>query len=208
MKGLKGYGFFIIVIAVILIAIFSNEFFPGMNQETYTFNAFKEDIENKKIASVTVKQNQEIPTGQIVALTSDSEKKSFYTPNVNNVVTYLETANFTNVSVLDVEKTPWYLEVLPYVFGFILIFFLFTMMTGPAQGGGGGSNSKMMNFGKSRAKMTSPDDKVKTFADVAGLVEEKEQLDALIGAYVNGEVTIDKETLDTLLENANLSGGQ
>jgi len=180
MKGLKGYGFFIIVIAVILIAIFSNEFFPGMNQETYTFNAFKEDIENKKIASVTVKQNQEIPTGQIVALTSDSEKKSFYTPNVNNVVTYLETANFTNVSVLDVEKTPWYLEVLPYVFGFILIFFLFTMMTGPAQGGGGGSNSKMMNFGKSRAKMTSPDDKVKTFADVAGLVEEKEQLEEIV----------------------------
>ena len=179
MRGLKGYGFFVIVLAVILIAIFSNEFFSGMNQETYTYSAFKEDIKSNKIASVTVKQNQEIPTGQIIVLTADSNKKSFYAPDVNAVLTYLDASNFTNVSVLDVEKTPWYMELLPYLFGFILIFFLFTMMTGPAQGGNNG-NSKMMNFGKSRAKMTSPDDKVKTFADVAGLVEEKEQLEEIV----------------------------
>ena len=179
MRGLKGYGFFVIVLAVILIAIFSNEFFSGMNQETYTYSTFKEDIKSNKIASVTVKQNQEIPTGQIIVLTADSNKKSFYAPDVNAVLTYLDASNFTNVSVLDVEKTPWYMELLPYLFGFILIFFLFTMMTGPAQGGNNG-NSKMMNFGKSRAKMTSPDDKVKTFADVAGLVEEKEQLEEIV----------------------------
>ena len=179
MKGLKGYGFFVVILAVILIAIFSNEFLSGMNQKTYSYHSFKEDITEKKIASVTIKQNKEIPTGQVVATTVDSEKKSFYAPDVNAVMLYLDTANFTNVSVMDVERTPWYMELLPYILGFILIFILFSMMTGPAQGGGG-SNSKMMNFGKSRAKMTSPDDKVKTFADVAGLVEEKEQLEEIV----------------------------
>ena len=81
--------------------------------------------------------------------------------------------------VSDVETTPWYLEILPYAIGFVLIFILFTMMTSQAQGGGGG-NAKMMNFGKSRARMTAPDEKSKTFADVAGLVEEKEQLEEIV----------------------------
>ena len=71
------------------------------------------------------------------------------------------------------------MEILPYAIGFVLIFVLFTMMTSQAQGGGGG-NAKMMNFGKSRARMTAPDEKSKTFADVAGLVEEKEQLEEIV----------------------------
>ena len=71
------------------------------------------------------------------------------------------------------------MEILPYAIGFVLIFILFTMMTSQAQGGGGG-NAKMMNFGKSRARMTAPDEKSKTFADVAGLVEEKEQLEEIV----------------------------
>uniref|UniRef100_UPI00307A2A67 ATP-dependent zinc metalloprotease FtsH n=1 Tax=Jutongia sp. TaxID=2944204 RepID=UPI00307A2A67 len=98
---------------------------------------------------------------------------------VNVVIEKLDDAHFTNVVVSDVETTPWYLEILPYAIGFVLIFILFTMMTSQAQGGGGG-NAKMMNFGKSRARMTAPDEKSKTFADVAGLVEEKEQLEEIV----------------------------
>ena len=109
----------------------------------------------------------------------DSKKHSFYAPDVNVVIEKLDDAHFTNVVVSDVETTPWYLEILPYAIGFVLIFILFTMMTSQAQGGGGG-NAKMMNFGKSRARMTAPDEKSKTFADVAGLVEEKEQLEEIV----------------------------
>lgn len=179
MKSMRGYGFFFLILAIILIAVFSNDFFSGMNQESYTYSDFKKEIADKKVASVTIQQNEQVPTGRIVVTTVDSKKKSFYSSDVNDVQTYLDAAGFTKVSVTDVETTPWYIELLPYLLGFILIFFLFTMMTSQAQGGGG-SNAKMMNFGKSRARMTSPDEKVKTFEDVAGLVEEKEQLEEIV----------------------------
>lgn len=179
MKSMRGYGFFVLVLAIILIAVFSNDFFAGMNQENYTYSDFKKEITEKKVASVTVQQNEQVPTGCIVVTTTDSKKKSFYASDVNEVQTYLDTAGFTKVTVTDVATTPWYLEILPYILGFVLIFFLFSMMSGQAQGGGG-SNAKMMNFGKSRAKMTAPEDRVKTFEDVAGLVEEKEQLEEIV----------------------------
>ena len=179
MKSMRGYGFFFLILAIILIAVFSNDFFSGMNQESYTYSDFKKEITDKKVASVTIQQNEQVPTGRIVVTTVDSKKKSFYSSDVNDVQTYLDTAGFAKVTVTDVETTPWYIELLPYLLGFILIFFLFTMMTSQAQGGGG-SNAKMMNFGKSRARMMAPDEKVKTFEDVAGLVEEKEQLEEIV----------------------------
>lgn len=179
MKGMRGYGFFVIIVAVILVAVFANDLISSNNQETYSYSDFKKEVKENKIAAVTIRQNQEIPTGQIVVTTSDSSKKSFYAPDVNEVLSYLDVTNFTKVTVQDVETTPWWMELLPYLFGFVLIFVLFSMMSSQAQGGGGG-NAKMMNFGKSRARMTSPDDQVKTFADVAGLVEEKEQLEEIV----------------------------
>ncbi len=179
MKGMRGYGFFVIIVAVILVAVFANDLISSNNQETYSYSDFKKEVKENKIAAVTIRQNQEIPTGQIVVTTADSSKKSFYAPDVNEVLSYLDVTNFTKVTVQDVETTPWWMELLPYLFGFVLIFVLFSMMSSQAQGGGGG-NAKMMNFGKSRARMSSPDDQVKTFADVAGLVEEKEQLEEIV----------------------------
>ena len=179
MKSLRGYGFFVLLIAVILLVVLTNNFFSGINQESYSYTQFKNDMADKKIQDVTVRQNQEVPTGEIVVTTTEKDRKSFYAPDVNTVLTYLDTVNFSKVTVLNVETTPWYLELLPYVLGFVLIFLLFSMMSSQA-GGGGGGNARMMNFGKSRAQMTKPDDKVKTFQDVAGLVEEKEQLGEIV----------------------------
>lgn len=185
MKGLKGYGFFIVMAAIILVVILSNDFFENMNRENYSYVQFQEDIKSGNILAVTIRQNQEVPTGEVVVSTSDNKSKSFYVPDVNAVLEFLDTLTPTqmaglHISVGDVEKTPWYIQVLPYFLGFVLIFVLFSMMSGQAAGGGGGGNNKMMNFGKSRAKMTAPDEKAKTFADVAGLVEEKEQLEEIV----------------------------
>ena len=155
------------------------ERFYVRKEENYTYTQFKDDLSNHKIQSVVVGQNEQVPTGEIRVTMKDSKKHSFYAPDVNVVIEKLDDAHFTNVVVSDVETTPWYLEILPYAIGFVLIFVLFTMMTSQAQGGGGG-NAKMMNFGKSRARMTAPDEKSKTFADVAGLVEEKEQLEEIV----------------------------
>lgn len=182
MKGLRGYGFFVVVVAVVLVAVLANGYFSGQNKEKYSYKNFKQDIKSEKIGKVTVKQNKEVPTGQIVAITTDNMRKSFYTPDVNNVMLYLETANQDKleIEVLDVATTPWYVQLIPYLLGFVLIFVLFMMMSSQAQAGGNGANSKMMNFGKSRARMTAADEKAKTFADVAGLVEEKEQLSEIV----------------------------
>lgn len=185
MKGLKGYGFFIVMAAIILVVILSNDFFENMNRENYSYVQFQEEIKSGNIRAVTIRQNQEVPTGEVVVSTSDNKSKSFFVPDVNTVLEFLDTLTPTqmaglHISVGDVEKTPWYIQILPYLFGFVLIFVLFSMMSGQAAGGGGGGNNKMMNFGKSRAKMTAPDEKAKTFADVAGLVEEKEQLEEIV----------------------------
>ncbi len=179
MRKWKGYGFFVVMAAIILIAMISSDFMSGWTEENYTYTQFKDDLSNHKIQSVVVGQNEQVPTGEIRVTMKDSKKHSFYAPDVNVVTDKLDDAHFTNVVVSDVETTPWYLEILPYAIGFVLIFILFTMMTSQAQGGGGG-NAKMMNFGKSRARMTAPDEKSKTFADVAGLVEEKEQLEEIV----------------------------
>lgn len=172
-------AFFVAMAAIILIAMISSDFMSGWTEENYTYTQFKDDLSNHKIQSVVVGQNEQVPTGEIRVTMKDSKKHSFYAPDVNVVIEKLDDAHFTNVVVSDVETTPWYLEILPYAIGFVLIFVLFTMMTSQAQGGGGG-NAKMMNFGKSRARMTAPDEKSKTFADVAGLVEEKEQLEEIV----------------------------
>ena len=179
MRKWKGYGFFVAMAAIILIAMISSDFMSGWTEENYTYTQYKDDLSNHKKQSVVVGQNEQVPTGEIRVTMKDSKKHSFYAPDVNVVIEKLDDAHFTNVVVSDVETTPWYLEILPYAIGFVLIFILFTMMTSQAQGGGGG-NAKMMNFGKSRARMTAPDEKSKTFADVAGLVEEKEQLEEIV----------------------------
>ena len=165
--------------------MFGNDLFGGVNKDSYNYNSFKQDLQKDKVASVQIVQNQEVPTGRVVVVSKENQTKSFYISDVNKVMSYMESVNFTNVVVKDVQKTPWYVTVLPYFVGFILLFFLFSMFNSQSQGGGG--NSKMMNFGKSRAKMTTPDDKAKTFADVAGLVEEKEQLEEIVDFLADPE---------------------
>ena len=179
MRKWKGYGFFVAMAAIILIAMISSDFMSGWTEENYTYTQFKDDLSNHKIQSVVVGQNEQVPTGEIRVTMKDSKKHSFYAPDVNVVIEKLDDAHFTNVVVSDVETTPWYLEILPYAIGFVLIFILFTMMTSQAQGGGGG-NAKMMNFGKSRAKLSTEEDNHMTFENVAGLKEEKEELEELV----------------------------
>ena len=185
MKNARGLGFFVLVAMVVMLAVFGNDLFGGVNKDSYNYNSFKQDLQKDKVASVQIVQNQEVPTGRVVVVSKENQTKSFYISDVNKVMSYMESVNFTNVVVKDVQKTPWYVTVLPYFVGFILLFFLFSMFNSQSQGGGG--NSKMMNFGKSRAKMTTPDDKAKTFADVAGLVEEKEQLEEIVDFLADPE---------------------
>lgn len=184
MKTFKGYGFFVVMLLVLAVAYITNSYFENVTRGDYNITQFKEDISAGKIQSVEVHQNAEVPTGEIVAKYSDGVKQ-IYVSDVNQILQFLDEKDFTKVKVGDVARTPWYLEILPYIIGFVMIFLLFSMMSSNANGGNSGG--KMMNFGKSRAKLTMPDDKVKTFADVAGLVEEKEQLEEIVDFLASPE---------------------
>ena len=175
MKNVKGYGFFIVLLLVIGISYLFNSYLVDYNRDAYSMSQFKQDLSDKKIKKITIEQNAEVPTGQLIAQ-YEKGKKQLYISDVNDMIAYLEGQNFTEYHLEDVARTPWYIEILPYIIGFVLFFVLFSMMM-PNAGGGG---NKMANFGKSRATLTMPDDKVKTFADVAGLVEEKEQLEEIV----------------------------
>ena len=175
MKGVKGYGFFIVLLVVIGIAYLCNNYIMDYDRDSYSVSQFKQDLQDKKIKKVTIEQNAEVPTGQLV-IQYEKGTKQLYVSDVNEMVSYLDDQNFTEYHLSDVARTPWYLEILPYIIGFVLFFVLFSMMMPNA----GGSGNKMANFGKSRATLTMPDDKVKTFADVAGLVEQKEQLEEIV----------------------------
>ena len=175
MKGVKGYGFFIVLLVVIGIAYLCNNYIMDYDRDSYSVSQFKQDLQDKKIKKVTIEQNAEVPTGQLV-IQYEKGTKQLYVSDVNEMGSYLDDQNFTEYHLSDVARTPWYLEILPYIIGFVLFFVLFSMMMPNA----GGSGNKMANFGKSRATLTMPDDKVKTFADVAGLVEEKEQLEEIV----------------------------
>ncbi len=179
MKSMKGYGFFVVMSLVLVFAYIFSDFVGNSVGENYTYTQFKKDVAEKKVTSVEIMQNAEVPTGRMV-VEMGKEVKRVYLPDVKDAIAYLESQQFANVEVHDVARTPWYLEVLPYVVAFVMIFILFTFMTSHNSSGGGGGGSRMMNFGKSRAQLTMPDDKVKTFADVAGLVEEKEQLEEIV----------------------------
>lgn len=183
MKIFKGYGFFVILLIVLLLAYYGNELLAGNARAEYSYTQFKEDFRANKVTEVKIQQNTEIPTGIVEAVVG-KEKKSFYISDVNTITSFLDEQNFKSVTLYDVARTPWILQLLPYILGFILIIIMFSMMSANA-GGGGGGNGKMMNFGKSRATMTSPDKREKTFKDVAGLIEEKEQLEEIVDFLSN-----------------------
>ena len=173
-KG-KASGFGIYAVAVVIIAVLyllMSRF--GSQTSDYTYDAFVKDVDSGSVTSVVIKQNAEVPTGVLyVSFSGSKEQKMLNVSDVNDIQSMLTKKNIS-YDLRDVSRqSVWITTVLPIGISLFVIIFLFAMMT--RQGGGGG-NAKMMNFGKSRARMMLPDDKKVTFQNVAGLQEEKEDL--------------------------------
>ena len=179
-----GFVFYLIIAAIICVVIFaiSNNY---KNQSDYSYAEFVEDLKNGEVSQVSITQNQETPTGVIKVVFTDGtrNKESAYVTDVNDVVKlvveYNETAKTDVVlKTSDVERDSVFLTtVLPFIIIAVVIIFLFMFI---GRQSGGGSNAKMMNFGKSRAKMLDPKAKKVTFKEVAGLQEEKEELEEIV----------------------------
>lgn len=178
-RQLKGYGFYVIILGIILVAMLLSDSFNNNGSDSYGLKHFLEDLNNGTIKSVEIYPNVEVPTGEVRVTFEDDKKESFPVLNTQEIQNYVLTKNM-NPNVHDIVKPSWFLtSVLPYLLGFVVIIILFSFLSNQAAGGGGGSN-KVMNFGKSRAKMTTDENKKTTFKNVAGLEEEKEELREIV----------------------------
>lgn len=143
-------------------------------QSDYTIEALEQAAEEGKVYDAVIYQNREVPTGSVTAEIQDEGQKRVYVTDVKKVQEILSKNN-VSAQVKNVPQQNVFLTTfLPLLLTAGLVIFLFMMMN--RQMSGGGSNAKMMNFGKSRARMMLPDDKKVTFQNVAGLQEEKEDL--------------------------------
>ena len=172
----RGVGLYISVAVVLLLAYFFLR--SGfLRTETYTYQYMQTAVESGKVAKVEVHQNAQVPTGYLNVHMTDSSVAQVNVPDVNEAVKYL---NEQGVScyIHDVPQENVFLNnLLPMLLMVVVVMVMFMMMNRQASSGGG---NKMMNFGKSRATMISPDARKVTFKDVAGLQEEKEDLKEIV----------------------------
>ena len=183
-RQMRGNGFFLILILIPILLLYLSGTMGTNQLNRYNTSDLVRDISEKKVSSVTISQDQNTPAGKVQVKYRDSDNTEvYYSTDVSEVENKLyelsqnpEYRDSFNYMTKAIEKTPWWVTVIPYILVFIAVIFLFSMMS--AQNGGG--NSRLMNFGKSQAKMMAPDEKSKTFKDVAGLVEEKEQLEEIV----------------------------
>ena len=171
-----GIYLFIVVIAAMFIMYVSR---MNSGAGDYTYGEFVNDVNKGKVESVVIRQNSEVPTGELsVKVSGVQNVKNVYVSDVKQVEEILLDKNIS-YTLKDVTRQSVLLtSILP--FGLSLVVLIFFMMMFTRQAGGGGGNAKMMNFGKSRARMVSGEDNKVTFKDVAGLNEEKEELEEIV----------------------------
>ena len=182
-----------IIIMLILVAGMLYYSISGMMQTShYKYSDFQKDLSQGKVKSVTINQNKEIPTGQIVIKLKDNSKEEVYVTDVNKVIDDLNAYNKKatkdiNPTIKDVDRDSVFLTtILPMVFMGIIVLVVIMMMNANAGGGAG----KMANFGKNKAKKVV-DVKGMDFSKVAGLQEEKEELEEIVDFLKNPRKYID-----------------
>ncbi|NLL00384.1 MAG: ATP-dependent zinc metalloprotease FtsH [Clostridiales bacterium] len=176
---MKGYGFYLVILAIIFFTVFLSDSFEINNQNAYNRTNFIQDVEAGRVSYVDIYPNQELYSGEVrVRFTDQEQRASFDALDVREIESILYESEI-NYTTHKISKPNWFLStVLPYILIFIVVIALFSFLSNQASVGGG--NSKVMNFGKSRAKMTTEDNKKTTFKNVAGLDEEKDELKEIV----------------------------
>lgn len=147
-----------------------------------TWTEFEHIIAGDDVRAVRVVQNKDVPTGQVeIELKTNDENervvKYLYVSDVNEIQDYLKEKGIADYTLVDVPEDNWIAETLiPMILMMAGVFIIFMLMNRQ----GGGANAKAMNFGKSRAKLSREGENTVTFAKVAGLLEEKEELEEIV----------------------------
>ena len=160
------------------LLVLSMELKQASRNTDFTEQDFEQALSQKQVIEVHIQPNREVPTGKVIVKTKDGRDKSFYSLDVKEVQEMVEEAGISRIYVGEVPRDNLFMSsILPLLITGGMIIFVITMMNRQMSGGG---NNKMMNFGKSRARMSTDADKKVTFKDVAGLQEEKEELEEIV----------------------------
>ena len=174
-RGLSGATIISFVVILVVVLWMANQL--QMHQREMTYTSFVSAVQEKNVSDVYINQNSAVPTGTVsVTLKDDGNTRKVNVSDVEQVEKLL-TENQVEYRLSDVPKdsmlTTVVVPMLITLGGVFLIFFLMSRQNG-------GGNSKAMNFGKSRAKMSTKNEIKVTFRDVAGLREEKEELEEIV----------------------------
>ena len=157
---------------------FISVFQPGSGN--YSYQQLMRDVKAKHVTAITIKQNKEVPTGTVTVELGSDNYKSCEVTDVNETIKDIKAANKSLSNRIEIKGIDHSGDMISNLIGVVLpigvvVFFMVIMMR---QNGGG--SGKMMDFGKSRAKLANPNAKKVTFNDVAGLSEEKEELEEVV----------------------------
>ena len=178
--GVNGFTLLAFVIFLFTSLWLTNQFDERENQLTWA--EFEKVAVSNDVKEILISQNKTVPTGQVKIEISgkegeDSEIRYLNVSDVNEVQDYLKDKNVKYI-MSDVPEESWFAtNLLPMLLMLLGLGLLFSVMN---RQNGGGANAKAMNFGKSRARMSAPNERKITFAQVAGLQEEKEELEEIV----------------------------
>ena len=173
-KKNRSYNVYFILV-LLLLGLLIIPSLTDNNQVEYTRGELLQDLKEENVLYATITPSRETPTGEVDFVFKDKSIKTLYVTDVSEIEGLLMDYGI-DPEVKKVEEESWFLtSVFPVLLAVVVMVFFFVMMNSQNAGG----NSKMMNFGKSRAKLSLGDGKV-TLKDVAGLKEEKEELEEIV----------------------------
>ena len=173
----RSFSSYFILLIILMAIVIGLGWAKNPTASYYSREDFIKDVEAGNVTEVDIHPNTETPTGYLVISRTNAPDRTLYVTDVSAAEEMVRSYGIEPVIEDVPRQNTLLITILPTIIIVIAMFFMFMMMTG--QNAGGGANSKMMNFGKSRAKLSVGDNKV-NFQSVAGLKEEKEELQEIV----------------------------
>ena len=150
---MRGYGIYFIILIIVMAAIYLSEGLTGRNSAGYTYQNYQQDLKSGNVQNIHIYLSEEMYSGNVKVIYKNNKSVTFTVTDVTIAEAEARQVGISPI-IYEVDKPNWFLtSVLPYLLGFVVIVLMFSFLS--SQMGGGGGNSKVMNFGKSRARMTT-----------------------------------------------------